>query len=166
MATRLSTCKGCNKQITKDEKHTYSGKTYCVDCYDVLNAENQQRLLLLKTICEYYNLEVPTGIIMKQIKDYKEDFKYTYAGMTYTLYYIKTMESKPFGDAKFGIAFIKYYYEKAKAHFEQQQKISESVNIVNHQETKVNIVTINLNKVYSKPNSFLHNLNDLIGENT
>ena len=84
---RLSSCKGCNKQITKEDKHIYSGKGYCKTCYDELYSNNEDRKQLLNLICEYYQIEVPTGIMMKQIKEYKDEFKYTYAGMIYTLYY-------------------------------------------------------------------------------
>ena len=160
---RLSSCKGCDKQITKEQKHIYSGKGYCKTCYDELHSNNEDRKTLLKLICEYYQIEVPTGIMMKQIKEYKDEFKYTYAGMTYTMWYIKMIENKPFDDAKYGIAYIKYYYEKAKAYFEQQQKITNSVNI-NNEEIKVVERKINVHKVYAKPNEHLLDLNTLIKE--
>jgi len=162
---RLSKCKGCEKTISKEEKYVYSNKSYCKECYDKIQIGKQEYDLLLKTICQYFNLDQPTGLIFKQIKEYKEQLGYTYGGITYCLWYIKAIEGKSFSELKYGIALVKYNYEKAKKYFEQQQKIASSVQSnIEQGEEAVNEVKVNLGKVYAKKNNFLINIGDLIGE--
>lgn len=157
---RKSTCKDCAIELSKEDKYTYSNKSYCKICYDKIQVTKQEYNLLIKTICQYLDIEKPTGLIFKQIKDYKEQLDYTYSGITYCLWYIKAIEGKSFTELKYGIALVKYNYEKAKAYFIQQQKISGSVQNIKQEE--INEVKINLDKVYAKKNSFLIDIDDLL----
>lgn len=159
---KLSTCKSCNKKITKEEKVVISNKSYCEECSKKIKQNQEDYKNLIDIICQYYNLQCCTGLIFKQIKDYKEQFNYTYNGMSYCLWYIKEIEKKPFNEIKFGIAYIKYYYEKAKAYYEQQSKISQSVSIEKPKENikKVIIKT----KLEDKSNNWLFDINSLYKE--
>lgn len=163
---RKSVCKNCNIELLKEEKYMHSSKSYCKHCYDAIQIKKNEYELLITTICEYLSIDKPTGLILKQIKDYIDKFGYTYNGITYCLWYIKAIENKTFNETKYGIAYVKYNYEKAKAYFEQQQKISNSVNEESYHEPRINEVKVNLNKVYSKKTDFLYDLNDLIGGST
>jgi len=160
---RKSKCKSCELEISKEEKFIHSGKSYCKECYDKIITSTQDYNLLIKTICEYLNIEKPTGLIMKQIKEYKDQLGYTYGGMTYCLWFIKAIECKSFSEIKYGIALVKYNYEKSKSYFLQQGKITNSVQNAS-QEGAVNEVKVNLDKVYAKKDSFLFNIGDLIEE--
>ena len=71
---RLSTCKQCGKKLTKEEKYTYSNKTYCIDCYNLKLQEHEDYLNLVSGICKYFNIDKPTGLILKQLKDYKNKY--------------------------------------------------------------------------------------------
>jgi hypothetical protein len=83
--------------------------------------------------------------------------------MTYTLWFIKYIENKSFNETKYGIALIKYYYEKAKEYYEQQQRIFNSIQNIPNEEVKIKEVKINLDKVYNKQNQFLIDINELLG---
>jgi hypothetical protein len=159
--SRLSTCKGCGIKLTKEEKFTHSNKTYCKVCYDKIKQEKENYNDLLKYISECFEIEFPDGLMYKQIKDYKEQFGYNYAGMTYTLWYCREILNKKF-DKKYGVALIKYEYNNAKNYFNSQQEIKNSIKNIN--ENSINKVKINLDKVYKKDrNKMLFNLDDLIG---
>lgn len=158
---RLSTCKGCEAKLTKEEKFIYSNKSYCKQCYDKIILEKESYNNLIKTICEYFNIQFPEGLMYKQIKDYKEQFGYTYNGMSYTLWYCKEILSKNF-DKKYGVALIKYEYNNAKNYFNSQQDIKNSIQDI--KENSINRVIINLDKLYQKDkNKMLFNLDDLTG---
>ena len=118
-------CKGCDKQLLPEEKYTYSNKAYCLVCYTKKFEEHESYTLLLKTICDYFNLDSCTGLMLKQIKQYKDEFTYSYDGMSYTLWYCKEILKKQFIE-KYGIALLKYEYENAKKYFEQQSVIQQS----------------------------------------
>ncbi len=160
---RLSTCKGCEKQITKEEKYTHSGKSYCKECYEKIQLEKEDYKNLLNTICGYFNIDCCTGLILKQIKDYKEQFNYSYAGIGYTLWYTKEIERKTF-EQKYGIALVKYYYEKAKEYFEQQNKISKSITI---EQPIDNTKIVKVKNMQNNKNKFLINIDSFFegGEN-
>ena len=157
---RLSTCKGCGKQITKEEKYVHSSKSYCKDCYDKIMAEKESYKKLIDSICNYFQITAPTGLILKQIKEYKNTFKYTNEGMLYTLWYCTEILNKKL-DIKYGIAVVKYQYENAENYFISQQNIEKTVN--NRKEVKTNVVKINLNKVHKQNESnLLFNLEELL----
>lgn len=158
---RLSTCKGCEAKITKEEKFTYSGKTYCKKCYDLKVQENNEYTNLINTILKYFELDVMNGMILKQIRDYKDNFNYTHAGMAYCLWYLVEIKTVKM-NVKYGIGLIKFEYENAKKYFLQQQVISNSVDILQptNKEVIKKIKIIHKNRA----EKFLINLDELGGE--
>jgi hypothetical protein len=158
--TRLSTCKFCGKKLTKEEKYTYSSKTCCKDCYDIKLQEKEQYDNLLNQILKYFNLTVPNGMILKQIKEYKDKFEYTYGGMQYCLWYITEIKGIKL-ELKYGIALVKFEYENAKTYFEQQQSIQNSiVKPVNNEVVHKVKFKVNSNR----KEKYLINLDELGGE--
>lgn len=156
---RLSTCKNCGKSLTSEEKHIYSNKTYCVDCYNIKLAEKADYDNLIKMICEYFEIEAPTGMILKQIKNYKSEFGYTDSGIGYTLWYIKNILNGKFIE-KYGIYQVKNEYNNAEKYFISQQKISESA--VEYKEISKTVKFKNKSKPTNK--SFLIDIDSLLEE--
>jgi hypothetical protein len=158
--TRMSTCKFCGDKLTKEEKYTYSSKTCCKKCYDIKIQEKQQYDSLLKDILQYFNLSVPNGLILKQIKEYKENFKYTYGGIQYCLWYLTEIKGMKL-EVKYGIGIVKFEYENAKNYFEQQQSIQNSI-VKPLENEVVHKVKFKINS--RKKDKFLINLDELGGE--
>lgn len=156
---RMSTCKSCGAKISKEEKLIISSKPYCKECGEKLQKESEEYKKLVEIICEYYQIQCCTGLMFKQIKEYKTQFEYTYNGMIYTLWYIKEIEKKSFSEIKFGVAYIKYYYEKAKDYYEQQSKISQSVTEKPIENIKT--VTLKPSTQNDKQKYFLFDMNSL-----
>lgn len=138
---RLSTCKSCGKKLQREEKYTYKNKTYCKDCYNVLTKEYNEYKNLVNSICEYFKIDKPTGLILKQIKDYKNTFKYEYKWMQYCLWYVTYIKNQNL-EKKYGVAIIKYEYENAVDYYKQQNKIGKGL------ENKINKIKSNENKVF------------------
>ena len=88
---RLSTCKGCGKKLQPEEKHIHSSKTYCEECFKKIERDSTEYKQLIEFICNNYELEKPTGFMLKQIKELRTEYGYSYAAMTYTLWYCKEM---------------------------------------------------------------------------
>lgn len=161
MAKGISTCKSCGKKIPTTEVMECSGKRYCIDCYNIKKQEGQEYKDLIKTICDYFEIEIPTGLIMKHVKEFKEQYNYTNGGMLYTLWYCKEVLNKQF-DPKYGLAIIKYEYKNAENYYLQQLKIQESVQASASLEEKVREVKIKSKK--NKRIPLLFNLDELIEE--
>lgn len=155
---RLSTCKLCGCKLTKEEKYTHSNKTYCKSCYDAKIKEFNEYNALVSSICKYFGEDKPTGLILKQIKDYKENFGYTYNGVSYCLWYITDILNRTL-EKKYGIALVKYEYENAKMYYNNQEKISNSVQNSNN-ETKEVMRKVKINNKSIK-HKFLLNLDEV-----
>ena len=145
---RLSICKLCGKKITKEEKYMYSNKAYCKECYNIKLKEHEEYLNLIGGICSYFSINKPTGLILKQLKDYKEKFDFEYKWISYCLWYVTDILNKQL-DIKFGIAIVKYEYENAKKYYNEQLEIKNSIKIEKPKEV-VRKVTINNTSIKNK----------------
>ena len=109
---RLSTCKGCGKKLQPEEKYSHASKTYCKECYEKILRDSDEYKQLIEFICTNYEIERPTGFMLKQIKDMKTEYGWSYAAMTYTLWYCKEVLGKQLIE-KYGVALVKHFYEEA-----------------------------------------------------
>ncbi len=74
---RLYKCYGsCEQKYTKDQliEHV-KGKRYCEKCLNELIREQKDREELYQTIQTLYNVNFPTGMMLKQISQYKDEQK-------------------------------------------------------------------------------------------
>lgn len=161
MARGISKCKACEQDFPTKDMKIYSAKKYCNECYIKKTQERDSYNALIAMVCECFELEVPTGLILKQIKTYRDEFKYEYDGMNYTLYYLKNIKGCNF-ETKYGVALLKFEYENAKAYYEQQSKVQESVNLTNHDET-IKIIKVGKVDKLDMKNKYLINIDDLLG---
>lgn len=158
---RKAKCKDCGIELEKEERYIFSNKSYCKKCYDKHIQEKSSYDRLIKIIIDYFNIQSVDGLILKQIKEYKEKFNYTYDGITYTLWYCKEILNKDF-IRKYGIALVKFEYVNAENYFVHQQKISQSLD--NIEKPKVKKVNADMNKVFKKDNKkHLVDLSSIIG---
>lgn len=89
-----------------------------------MKQESESYKNLSAYICDTFGIAVPTGLILKQIKDYKDMYSYTYDGIAYTIWYITNIAEKEL-DVKYGIAYVKYFYEKAEEYYVQQEHLKK-----------------------------------------
>ncbi len=114
MAARTTIkCFKCKKDIPKAEAIKKTNKYYCECC----NKEAEDYKELIDYICnDLYKIKAPTGLMIKQIKDFKEKYNFSNSGIMFTLkYYYEILENKILEDA--GLGIVPYYYEKAKNHY-------------------------------------------------
>lgn len=158
--SRMSTCKFCGEKIPTEDKLIYSSKTCCKKCYDIKIENKRQHDELLTGIMQYFNIEKPTGLILKQLKQFADEFGYTYGGMKYTLYYITGVLQRTL-ELKYGIALVKYEYENAMKYYEDEQKRIASVSKVK-EEMANKVISKKPNVTSRRDNSnWLLNLDEL-----
>lgn len=153
---KISVCKICGKEIyDKSDKFTYSNKTHCKTCYDEKIKNKEEYDDLVRRIHDYFKLGNINTLILKQIKDYVNDFGYTYGGILYCLWYLTEVKRVNM-DIKYGIAMVKYEYENSKRYFLEQNKIQNSVDKIEnhdikiiHKESKINRVDKSLNILFN-----------------
>ncbi|WP_437434996.1 hypothetical protein [Brevibacillus brevis] len=95
---------------------------------------------LIQYICELYNMDSPTGMILKQIKDYQEQFNFKLRGILLSLkYFHETLGNVPReGD---GIGIVPFMYEEAKKHYLMKLKVEDSIDFLEQQQ-QVRVVEI------------------------
>lgn len=137
-------CPECGTFNDKENTICHNSKYYCKVCYDNKMIEVQDYKNLIAYICELYQIDVPTGWMLKQIKDFKEQFKYTYRGIKTTLHYFYELQDGHDVDDSMGIGIVPFVYDEAKKYYIDKKAVKDSIagcdiNKVQEQKRVVNI---------------------------
>lgn len=133
-------CPKCNKLNNKEDTETINNRYYCKTCAEEVQAEKDTNKsdwdLLFDYICKIYNISKPSGMMFKQLKEFRnEPYNYTNSGMYATLrYYHETLGNDVLEGA--GLGIIPYYYEKTKQHYLNISKVEESLEVYQPSEDK------------------------------
>ena len=146
---RMVKCPYCEQKLDKDEAYEYKKKYYHDKCFNEWQQEKEHRQQLIDYICKLFRLEAPTGMILKQIKDYQNDYKYKLKGMELALRYFHETLGNPVQQGS-GIGIIPFVYEDAKNHYVKQMKITESLQNLDKKEEITVYIDPNKNKRKSK----------------
>lgn len=120
-------CPECGTFNDKENAIYHNSKYYCKICYDNKMRESQDYKDLIAYICELYEIDAPTGWMLKQIKDFKEQFHYTYRGMKTTLnFFYEIQEGHDTADSM-GIGIIPFVYDDAKKFYVDKKAVKDSV---------------------------------------
>lgn len=145
---RLVKCPFCEISFDREEEEFiyYKNRYWHINCYKERFPDEEEKEKLRNYIKKLFNMEQLSVLINKQIKDYVNEYKYTYSGILGTLVYCYEIEKMDITKAK-GIGIVPYNYENAKEHFkrkeiEQKRIIEESKNI---KERKIQKVKIKIN---------------------
>lgn len=151
MATeRLNTCKICGDRDYKSNMIKYKSKTMCKKCYAIEKKLSEEKEDLCNTIKELYNLPYVMPGHLKQIKQFREEYKFTYAGMKLTLLYCKNVLNLEFSTSR-GLGIIPYQYEAAKNDFIRKRELTKQVenkNVTN--EVKRIVTSVKVENTYLK----------------
>jgi hypothetical protein len=139
---RLVKCPYCENKLDKEEAYEYKKKYYHIECFETWEKEKAHRQELIQYICELFRISAPTGIMLKQIKEFQENYKYKLKGMELALRYFHDTLGNRVQEGT-GIGIIPFVYEEAKNHYVKQQRIAESLDSIENQEI---IVYIDPNK--------------------
>jgi hypothetical protein len=132
-------CPYCETQLDKDEAYEYKKKYYHQKCFNEWQQEKEHRQQLIDYICKLYRIEVPSGMILKQIKDFQTDYKYKLKGMELALRYFHETLGNPVQQGA-GIGIVPFVYEEAKNDYIKKMKITESLqNFEGNEEITVYI---------------------------
>lgn len=133
-------CPHCGNSNDKDNTVQIGNRYYCKNCADEVKSEKESNKtdwdLLFDYICKLYGISKPTGMMFKQLKEFRsEPYYYTNSGMYATLkYYHDTLGNKVLEGA--GLGIIPYYYEKTKQHYLNMAKIEDSLEKYQPSESK------------------------------
>lgn len=145
---KLVKCPYCENKLDKDESVEYKKRYYHPECLETQQMEGQHYKELINYICELHGLDRPTGMMLKQIKEQKEDLGYKYKGMELALrYFYETLGNLV--QEGTGIGIIPFVYEEAKKHYVTKLKVEQSVDNVKLTKKK-RVVVQSPNSTYKK----------------
>ncbi|MGM7720649.1 hypothetical protein [uncultured Metabacillus sp.] len=128
-------CPYCELKLDKDDSVEYKKRYYHEECFETWRMEAEHRKELIEYICSLYKLDAPTGMMLKQIKEFQEDYKYKLKGIELALRYFHETLEKPVQSGT-GIGIVPFVYEDAKKHFMMKLKVEESVEDLKTVESK------------------------------
>lgn len=133
MARQLK-CPKCGKLNDKENTIYFNKRYWCKECREKIESDTRDRNELIDYIMNLFEIDKPTGYIMKQIQKYI-DQGYTYKGMYLTLtYFYDTLGNKLPIDIKEyeSLGIIPSMYNRAKKHYIEIMKIEESCEEFNN----------------------------------
>ena len=97
---------------------------------------------LIEAVCQAFDIDAPTGMILKQIQNYKKAYDFTYNGMRFTLQYCLHWSKQASQlNLEHGLSFIPYKYHEAREFFE---RLKESARHTQQAGAEISSQTINI----------------------
>lgn len=149
MAVRLVKCKYCGIQFDRNAEpfvevggRRYAHKT-CAEEHQAAIPQDEKDYNELETyIKKIFNEKNLNVKIRKQIKDYRQEYGYTYSGMLKTLYWWYEIKGHTIDQAQGGIGIIPFIYDDALKFYYNiylAQKANANVKI---QEPSIKVIEI------------------------
>ena len=162
---RLLKCYGtCEKKYLKEELTKYKGKNYCQVCLKEKRRNDEDYEFLLMKIKHSFNIPYPNGMMLRQIKTFKEDRGYSYHNQGLAIDYIKNVLRKRM-ETKYGLGLIPYVIDDAVKYYkeneEKARKLKDVDSINNKQRAKISAKTLKENDYGKKK---MINMEELFNE--
>lgn len=159
---RLCKCYGCENKFDKSVLEKISSKNYCPSCAKIVKQRKIDREELINTISDLYNISYPTGLMLKQIKEFEEIRGYKLKGITLTLLYCKNQLNTTFHQ-RYGLGIVPLHYESAKKYWiDKSRRAKNHVDFVVQEQT-MKIPRIQVQNDYKK--EMLIDLEDILCSN-
>lgn len=124
MAVRMVKCKYCGIQFDRNAEPAVevSARRYahkaCIEKHQAAIPQDEQDYAALETYIKKLFKEDNINVrIRKQIKDFRQEYNYTYSGMLKTLYWWYEIKGNSIENAQGGIGIIPYIYEDALKYY-------------------------------------------------
>lgn len=154
-------CKICNNKFPKAQIIKYKSKNMCLKCHEQEQKLDAEKNDLCQTIKQLYGIDYVMPGYLKQIKQFREQYNFSYTGMKLTLLYCKNVLNLEFSTSR-GLGIIPYQYEAAKKDYIRKQQLAKQMMNKNSnvQSVKTIKAVIKTENTYLK--NKIINLEDLI----
>lgn len=143
---RLLKCYGtCGEKYQKEDMVQIKNVNYCRPCHikKLKDADIRKKLYLF--IQTEYKLTFPTGLMLRQIKEFHDTRGYELEDILETLRFLKYNKKETF-IIKYGIARVPYFIDEAIAYRERMAALTSQDNKVEERTKILNKKTILFNK--------------------
>ncbi|SNZ10019.1 hypothetical protein SAMN05421503_1474 [Terribacillus aidingensis] len=129
-------CPYCETKLDQEDAISHQKRYYHPNCLEAKKNESQDYKDLIEYICELHGISRPTGMMVKQIKEFRNDYNYKLKGIELALRYFYETESNPVREGD-GIGIVPYIYDKARDHYVTILNVEESVENAELPQEKV-----------------------------
>ena len=150
-AVRMVKCKYCGKQFNRNAEpcievssRRYAHKSCAEQYLNSISKDEKDYLELEKYIKKLFGLNVLTAKIKRQIKEYKEEYDYSYSGIQKTLYWWFEVRKNSLEKANDGIGIVPYVYDECKNYYYRLYLAKTANEIVNNTIPKAQIQEIEI----------------------
>lgn len=129
-------CKYCGRRFDRDVEDTYKignryAHTECAINYEAAKTkEEKDRTALEEYVKQLFEITYISPKIAKQIKTFKEEYKYGYSGILKTLKYYYEIKNGDISKANQGIGIVPYLYMEAYKYYQTIEKANQNNNNV------------------------------------
>lgn len=157
---RLVKCYGtCGEKHSSDEMIKLSGKNFCPKCYDIEKTNRDNRDAVYRVIAHAYDLQMPTTLMKKHVKDMHENYGWSYKRILVLADYVFNKKKIKMLDMKYGVKHLENYHQEMNEYYLKRKKQKDlNKGKKNPKETKVIKGSFN-NNTYKK--SKIINLEEL-----
>lgn len=157
---RLVKCYGtCGEKHSSDEMRKLSGKNFCPRCYDIERTNRDNRDAVYRVIAHAYDLQMPTTLMKKHVKDMHENYGWSYKRILALADYVFNKKKINMLDMKYGVKHLENYHQEMNEYYIKRKRQKDlNKGKKNPKETKVIKGSFN-NNTYKK--SKIINLEEL-----
>ena len=141
--SRLLKCYGEECQI-KNIKHPsdklsrLSGKNYCPECYIKEKTNRENREAVYRVIAHAYDLQMPTTLMKKHVKDMRENYGWSYKRILALADYVFNKKKINMLDMKYGVKHLENYHQEMNEYYIKRKRQKDlNKGKKNPKETKV-----------------------------
>lgn len=157
---RLVKCYGtCGEKHSSDEMEKLSGKNFCPECYIKEKTNRENREAVYRVIAHAYDLQMPTTLMKKHVKDMHENYGWSYKRILALADYVFNKKKIKMLDMKYGVKHLENYHQEMNEYYIKRKRQKDlNKGKKNPKETKVIKGNFN-NNTYKK--SKIINLEEL-----
>lgn len=157
---RLVKCYGtCGEKHSSDEMIKLSGKNFCPECYIKEKTNRENREAVYRVIAHAYDLQMPTTLMKKHVKDMHENYGWSYKRILALADYVFNKKKINMLDMKYGVKHLENYHQEMNEYYIKRKRQKDlNKGKKNPKETKVIKGNFN-NNTYKK--SKIINLEEL-----
>ena len=136
---RLVKCYGtCGEKHSSDEMEKLSGKNFCPECYIKEKTNRENRDAVYRVIAHAYDLQMPTTLMKKHVKDMHENYGWSYKRILALADYVFNKKKIKMLDMKYGVKHLENYHQEMNEYYIKRKRQKDlNKGKKNPKETKV-----------------------------
>ena len=136
---RLVKCYGtCGEKHSSDEMRKLSGKNFCPECYIKEKTNRENREAIYRVIAHAYDLQMPTTLMKKHVKDMHENYGWSYKRILALADYVFNKKKINMLDMKYGVKHLENYHQEMNEYYIKRKRQKDlNKGKKNPKETKI-----------------------------